>query len=233
MRHLGQAIRDTLGLALMCGRFNLTASAEELAGHFQCDQPPRFEARYNIAPGGEILAVVEWPDQRLTFINLHWGLIPAWAKDSKISQHLINARAETVQQKPSFRAAFKQRRCLIPATGYYEWQALPEHKQAYHIQRQDKHPFAFAGLWEHWQHDNSSIYSCTIITTSACPVVQDIHGRMPVIIAEADYRQWLDRHTPPGRLTALLANFNYQALAATAISPWLNNPRHDSPKCLR
>jgi len=217
----------------MCGRFNLTASAEELASHFQCGQPPHFAASYNIAPGQKILAVVELPDLRLKFVNLHWGLIPAWAKDSKISQHLINARVETIQQKPSFRAAFKQRRCLIPATGYYEWQALPGHKQAYHIRRQDQQPFAFAGLWEHWQHDGSAIYSCTLITTPACPVLQDIHGRMPAIVAEADYREWLNHHTQPGRLTALLANFNYQMLATTAIGPWVNNPRHNGPDCLR
>jgi len=211
----------------------MTATAEELAGHFQCSQPPRVAARYNIAPGGDILAVVAEPDLRLKFVHLHWGLIPAWAKDSKISPPLINARAETVQQKPSFRAAFKQRRCLIPATGYYEWQALPERKQAYLIQRLDKQLFAFAGLWELWQQGNTAIYSCTLITTSAGPVVRDIHERMPVIIARADYRLWLNQNTPPEQLAALLGHFDDQTLAATAISPWVNNPRHDDPKCLQ
>lgn len=216
----------------MCGRFNLTASPEQLAAHFQLPRLPHFEASYNIAPGQKILAVVELENLRLKAVNLQWGLIPSWTKDSKISQHLINARAETLLEKPSFRTAFRQRRCLIPATGFYEWQALADHKQAYHIHRHDNGLFAFAGLWEHWQQDNTAIYSCAIITTTATSVMRPIHERMPVIIAETDYRRWLDRQTPTELLTQLLEHSGYQHLSATAVSNWVNNPRHNDPSCL-
>jgi len=217
----------------MCGRYLLTASPEQLAAHFQLPRLPRFESSYNISPGQKILAIVELEDQRLKAVNLHWGLIPSWAKDSKISQHLINARAETLREKPSFRTAFMRRRCLIPATGFYEWQALANHKQAYHIHRHDNGVFAFAGLWEHWQQENTAIYSCAIITTAAASVMRPIHERMPVIIAESDYRPWLDRQTPAERLTGLLASYYYRDLSATAVGPWVNNPRHDDPSCLQ
>lgn len=217
----------------MCGRFNLTATAEQLADHFQGLRVPEFEASYNIAPGQKILAVVGLADKRLKFVKLQWGLIPSWVKDNNIGHHLINARAETLQQKPSFRSAFKHRRCLIPATGYYEWQTWPDHKQAYHVHRQDNRPFAFAGLWEHWQRDDATIYSCTLITTSACPALHDIHERMPVLLAESDYRLWLDQATPPEQLLALMDHFAYPTLTATPVSPWVNNPRHNSPACIK
>jgi len=126
-------------------------------------------------------------------VLLRWGLIPYWAKDEKFGYHTINARAETVDRKPAFRSAFKRRRCLIPATGFYEWKKLNRHKQPYHIRVKDRELFAFAGLWEHWRSpEGKAIESCTIIVTDANEVLKSIHDRMPVILDPGDYDTWLD-----------------------------------------
>jgi len=216
----------------MCGRYNLIASPEQLVAHFHLQRLLRYQSHFNIVPGQKILAVVELEDTSLKAVNLNWGLVPSWAKDRKISQHLINARAETVREKPSFRAAFRQRRCLIPATGFYEWQKNPDGKQAYHIHRKDGSLFAFAGLWEHWQHEGVTIYSCTIITTAAAEFMQPIHDRMPVIIPEENYSVWLDRQSSEEELVALLNNAAYQSMTATVVSDWVNSPLHDDERCI-
>ncbi len=217
----------------MCGRFNLTATPEEIAEHFQLQRPPRFQPSYNITPAQKILSIVELEDKSLKAVNLFWGLVPSWAKDTKNSHHLINARAETVREKPSFRAAFHKRRCLIVATGFIEWQNLEDHKQAFHIHRQDNQLFAFAGLWEHWQYDQETLYSCAILTTRATDFMQPIHERKPVIITPENYSHWLDKTVDEDEAFALLDNQAYAEMTATPVSDWVNNPRHNDERCLR
>jgi putative SOS response-associated peptidase YedK len=217
----------------MCGRFQLTATPETVAEHFQLQRLPRFQPRYNIAPAQKILTLVELDDRSRKAVNLFWGLVPSWAKDTKNSSHLINARRETVREKPSFRSAFKHRRCLIPANGFYEWQKLETGKQAFHIHRQDDQLFAFAGLWEQWQQETETLYSCTIITTAANPLMQPIHDRMPVIIPPEDYPHWLNQSADDNDVYNLLDNQAYERMTATPVSDWVNNPQHEGERCVQ
>jgi len=216
----------------MCGRFNLIAKSDDIIRHFQLQKLPRYQPSYNITPATKILNIVQLDDQSLKAVNLFWGLVPSWAKDSKNSHHLINARAETIREKPSFRAAFHKRRCLVVASGFYEWQKLESGKQAFHIHRQDKQLFAFAGLWEQWQHEQVTLYSCTIITTAATGIMQSIHERMPVIIAPERYQQWLDKSASEQQVFPLLNNQAYDEMETTPISDHVNNPRHNDERCL-
>ena len=216
----------------MCGRFNLTSTPEQVAEHFELPRPPRYEKCFNITPAQKILCIVELEDKSLKAVNLFWGLVPSWAKDDKNSHHLINARGETVREKPSFRAAFHKRRCLIVASGFYEWQKIEASKQAFHIYQQDHDVFAFAGLWEHWQHGDTTLYSCTIITTEAAELMKPIHERMPVIIEKDFYRQWLDKTNTENLAFKLLDNQAYGQMATTPISDYVNNPRQNDERCL-
>jgi putative SOS response-associated peptidase YedK len=217
----------------MCGRYNLTASSDAIAKHFQLPGPVRFLPGYNIAPAQKILNIVELEDQSKKAVNLFWGLVPSWSKDRKNSSHLINARSETVREKPSFRSAFKHRRCLIPATGFYEWLKTDVGKQAFHIHRCDLQLFAFAGLWEQWQHNTETLYSCTIITTIATDLMKAIHDRMPVIIPIEQYQNWLDKDADAEQAFALLNNQAYDQMIATPVSDWVNNPQHDDERCIK
>jgi len=216
----------------MCGRFYLTANPEKLVETFQLQGLPRYETSFNIPPGQKILTIVKLDDGNYKAVNLHWGLIPHWSKDSKMSHQLINARAETVAEKPAFRAAYKQRRCLIPATGFYEWQKQEQTKQAYCISRKDHQLIAFAGLWEYWEHGTATIYSCTIITTAANKSMQAIHQRMPVIINKQHYDNWLDKQVPLETIQHLLASDANQNLTLKPVSNWVNNPQHNDQNCL-
>ncbi|WP_256360264.1 SOS response-associated peptidase [Methylomonas koyamae] len=193
----------------MCGRFQLTASPEDIAEHFQLTRLPKYQPSYNITPARKILCIVELEDKSLKAVNLFWGLVPSWSKDTKNSHHLINARAETVHEKPSFRTAFHKRRCLIVAQGFYEWQKLESGKQAFHIHRQDNQLFAFAGVWEHWQQEQQTLYSCSVITTEATELMQPIHDRMPVILPPDHYSNWLDKYTSVDQAFMLLDNLAY------------------------
>ena len=216
----------------MCGRYNLITSSDALVEHFKLLQPVRFQPSYNITPAQKILTIVELDDQSRKSVNLLWGLVPSWAKDSKNSSHLINARSETLREKPSFRSAFNHRRCLIPATGFYEWSKIGESKQAFHIHRTDQQLFAFAGLWEQWQHETKTLYSCTIITTAATELMKPIHDRMPVIIPVDQYHHWLDKTCDADQAFTLLNNQAYAEMTATPVSDWVNNPRHDDNRCI-
>ncbi len=216
----------------MCGRFNLIADVAQVCASFELERVEAYQPRFNIAPGQAILNITQLPDDNRQAAYCHWGLIPSWAKDSKMSSHLINARAETLSEKPSFRAAYKQRHCLLPATGFYEWAQTAHGKQAYHISREDGELFAFAGLWEYWEHAADIIYSCTIITTAANALLQPIHTRMPVIIAPQQYAHWLDASQTPASLQALLAQDAYAAMTVKPISARVNNPWHDDADCL-
>ncbi|OQK17565.1 hypothetical protein AU255_06755 [Methyloprofundus sedimenti] len=216
----------------MCGRFYLTASPEQLAETFQLHGLPHYETSYNIPPGQKILSVVKLDDGSYKAVNLHWGLIPHWAKERKISNHMINARAETLTEKPAFKVAYKQRRCLIPATGFYEWQQLQEGKQAYCISRKDGQLIALAGLWEYWEHDTETVYSCSIITRPANALIKPIHQRMPVIIANEHHKDWLDKQASLETTEQLLASDAYQDIILKPVSSWVNNPQHNDQNCL-
>ena len=217
----------------MCGRFNLTATPEQVIETFRLHRLPRYETSYNIPPGQKILTIVQLDDGSNKAVNLLWGLIPHWSKDSKISSHLINARAETLAEKPAFKSAYQQRRCLIPATGFYEWQQLEQGKQAHCISREDHQLFAFAGLWDYWEHGTETIYSCTIITTSANALINPIHQRMPVIIENKNYNRWLDKQATLETRQSLLAVDAYQGMMRKPISAWVNSPHHNDENCLR
>jgi putative SOS response-associated peptidase YedK len=172
--------------------------------------------------------VVEEDDKRKLEI-LHWGLIPSWARDPAIGNKMINARAETVPKKPSFRSAFKKRRCLVLADGFYEWQKTDDGKQPYHIKMQDDSPFAFAGLWETWKN-GEEIRSCTIITTDANDLMSEIHHRMPVILHPEDYAMWLDPDFDEKEpLTSLLKPYPADTMEAYAVSRRVNKPSNNEP----
>jgi putative SOS response-associated peptidase YedK len=215
----------------MCGRFPLLASQPELAGLFGIDSFPDLAPRYNIAPTQPVVAV-RIADAARQALRLRWGLIPSWAKDAKLAQ--INARSETAADKPMFRAAFRKRRCLIPASAFYEWQAMGgKRKQPFCIRLADEKPFAFAGLWERWHGPDGDVESCCILTTEANELVQPIHDRMPVIMDPQHFDQWLD---PAGHdaaaLVSLLRPFAAERMRAYPVSAWVNDPHHDDARCL-
>lgn len=217
----------------MCGRFTLTTPTQNLATLFDLERAPSLEPRYNIAPTQAVAVVRLTPAARREFTLMRWGLIPSWAKDPGIGNSLINARAETVAEKPSFRSAFKRRRCLIPADGFFEWQKLEKRKQPYFIGLKDYRPFAFAGLWEHWEGgDGSVVDSCTIITTTANERVQMLHDRMPVILQPADYADWLTPTTPVDLLFHLLRPYAAEEMIAFPVSAIVSNPANDLPECV-
>ena len=177
----------------MCGRFTLHMPWSELVKLYRVHDRPNLTPRYNIAPTQDILAVRLDEDGAQELANLRWGLIPRWSKDENPGYSTINARAETVASKPAFRDAFRKRRCLIPADGYYEWKKLEDGaKQPYRITLDPEQPFSFAGLWERWEKGDKAIESCTIIVTDANGLTRYIHDRMPVILDPADYDRWLD-----------------------------------------
>ncbi|MBD2346547.1 SOS response-associated peptidase [Anabaena subtropica] len=219
----------------MCGRFTLTQSAEALAEFFHVQQLLDLEAQYNIAPTQTVVTLLHNPENNKRELRkLHWGLIPSWAKDRAIASKLINARAETVAEKPSFRSAFKQRRCLVVADGFYEWQKQKSKKQPFYFRLQDGQPFGFAGLWEKWKAPGSEeITSCTIVTTVANELLQPIHDRMPVILAPQDYDLWLDpQEQKLQALQHLLSPYPAAAMTSYPVSILVNSPKHNSPECI-
>jgi putative SOS response-associated peptidase YedK len=223
----------------MCGRYRLSTHPHALYEQFALElvNPDEREVppRYNIAPTQPVLAVRLRPDGRRELVHLHWGLIPHWAKEPSIGNRMINARSETVGEKPSFRNALRRRRCLIPADGFYEWQKQGRGpKLPFDVSRRDGAPFAFAGLWEHWQGPNGEeIESCAILTTAANDLMRPIHDRMPVIIFPEDYDAWLalDEQKPEA-LAPLLATRDWPEMQARPIATIVNNVRNEGPQCL-
>ncbi len=218
----------------MCGRFTLTASAQALKELFPLFDEADPEPRYNIAPTQTVLAVRQLAQAaRPEFVPLRWGLIPHWADDPKIGYRMINARAETAASKPAFRSPFRQSRCLILADGYYEWKKTDGSKQPFYIRRKDGKPFAFAGLYSHWDKEEKPIDSCTILTTDANELMRPLHDRMPVILAPSVFAQWLDptQHEPEP-LQALLRPFPSEAMTAFPIGTYVNNARNQGPACV-
>ncbi|MGJ3252638.1 MAG: SOS response-associated peptidase [Elainellaceae cyanobacterium] len=220
----------------MCGRFTLSQSDQSIADVFQLSEIPPVKPRYNISPTQAVPVVFQTtnsPARKFTY--MHWGLIPSWADDPKIGARMINARAETVTEKPSFRTAFKRRRCLVVADGFYEWKKTDEGKQPFYIQLDHHQPFGFAGLWEHWQHaDGSEIESCTIVTTEPNELLRPIHNRMPVILNPDDYDRWLNPEVQDAKsLQPLLRPYDAQQMIHYPVSMVVNNPQNDSPECIR
>ncbi len=214
----------------MCGRFLLLAPAEALRRLFGAGGSPNLAQRYNIAPTQSTAVVRLKPDGGRELVSLRWGLIPSWAKDAMTGAGQINARAETLAVKPSFRAAYRQRRCLVPADGFYEWQAPASGggtKQPFLIARADRATFAFAGLWEHWQDRSQTIESFAIVTTDANATLQPIHHRMPAILEPRDCAAWLDPQNQ--RAGELLKPAPDDALTATPISTRVNSVANDDP----
>jgi putative SOS response-associated peptidase YedK len=206
-----------------------------LAEHFQLEEVLPLEPRYNIAPSQSVAAIrLRVDSMNREMCMFRWGLIPFWAKDPGMGYKTINARAETVEKSPAYRAAFKKRRCLIPADGFYEWKKLKSGKQPYLIKLDNKTPFAMAGLWEHWTGpDDQEIESCTIITTRANEFLAGLHDRMPVIIAPEDYDLWLDTSvTEKDLLKPLLKPYPSDKIIYYPVSSRVNKPENDDPKCI-
>ncbi len=219
----------------MCGRFTLTVNPADLREAFEdYTFPDKFAPRYNIAPSQPVLAIPN--DDRHTADFFIWGLIPSWAKDPAIGSRLINARAETLAEKPSFRGGLKYKRSLILADGFYEWkaQAGVKSKLPYFIHRKDSKPFAFAGLWDSWQSpEGSQVKTCTIVTTEPNKLMSDIHNRMPVILDPADYSGWIDPapQTPDGLLPLLKPYPDYR-MSAYPVSLRVNKPANDDAELI-
>lgn len=221
----------------MCGRFTLTRSIEELVEEF--DLPAdvltsEITPRYNIAPTQSIHAIVAEQGGGRGLRKLHWGLVPSWAKDPSIGAKMINARAETLAEKPSFKTAFRTRRCLIPVDGFYEWKKINKAKQPYYIRMMDESVFAFAGLYEHWQGSDSNVIdSCTIITTEPNALMADLHHRMPVIISRDDYALWLDPSVQqPTELQTLLQLCQSEKMTAYPVSTLVNRATNETDACI-
>lgn len=217
----------------MCGRFAQRADSKKIAKEFQVAEVPAVEARYNIAPTQEVLAVYEREDGReATFYK--WGLIPSWAKDASMGARLINARAETVAEKPAFRQAFKQRRCIIPVDGFYEWQRTRGRKQPFFFRMKDERPFGFAGLWERWQAEGSEVInSCAILTTEANEVLRPVHDRMPVIIHPDDYELWLDADARKlGLVKEMLRSYPAEEMVSYPVGTSVNSPRNQGTELI-
>jgi putative SOS response-associated peptidase YedK len=223
----------------MCGRFTLATTAPgELRQRFPLGESVEIRRRFNVAPGDEVLSVVV-REGVATGAQLRWGLVPHWAEDPAIGFRMINARAETVADKPAYREPFQRGRCLIVADGFYEWQreggtaAGGGGRQPFHITRGDGAPFAFAGLRTSWRDPHGEVLrSCTIITTQANEAIGHIHPRMPVILEPAHEETWLDPATPPERLHQLLRPLAAADTHARAVSKAVNDARYDGPDCL-
>lgn len=222
----------------MCGRFTLT-TVDGLAGRFGISgEAPQVTPSFNIAPASEVAAVGADAEGNPRLRKLRWGLVPHWADDPAIGQRMINARAESVAQKPAFKSALQRRRCLILADGFYEWRRPREGesgpKQPYYIRMADGAPYAFAGLWESWKSpEGERLQSTTIITTEANELIADIHHRMPVILDPAHYEAWLDPQTRDAReILPLLAAYPPENMRAHPVSTHVNQPANDDESCV-
>lgn len=222
----------------MCGRFTNKAKPEQIKKEFkvEAENPNLFQPRFNIAPSQMIDVVLE-PQKERILTQLKWGLVPSWSKDESIGNRMINARAETLSEKPSFREAFKSRRCIIPASGFYEWQKKGTGaKQPFYFYLKEKEVFGFAGLWETWldKQTGELLETCTIITTEANKVLQPVHDRMPVIIKAKDYEQWLDaKETKTDKLQKLLMPYPAEEMTSHAVTRSVNIPETDSPELIK
>ena len=218
----------------MCGRYVVTTPGEVLAELFELDEKPHLVPRWNVAPTQEVAIVRARPEGGRELAMARWGLVPFWAKDRAIGNRLINARAESLAEKPAYRDSFKKRRCLVVADGFYEWQKVDGRKQPWLLRLRDGGPFGFAGLWSLWRDKASGeeLESCTIVTTSPNELAAPIHDRMPVILPRERHAEWLDPAAEPSSLAALLEPFPAAEMEAYPVSTWVNAPQHDDPRCI-
>lgn len=222
----------------MCGRFTNAAKKEQIRKEFKVsvNNSATDAPRFNIAPS-QMIDVVFEPETERIISQLKWGLVPSWAKDADIGNRMINARSETLREKPSFREAFKSRRCIIPTTGFYEWKKATggNAKQPFYFYLNDKEVFGFAGLWEEWMDNQTGqlLETCAIITTEANAVLQPIHDRMPVILKEQDYDEWLDAKVKnTNRLQEILVPYPAKEMSSHAVSTSVNIPETNSPELI-
>lgn len=217
----------------MCGRFVLTADGETIQTAFNLDDVPEsLPPRFNIAPSQPIAVITNENPKVLTFHK--WGLVPSWAKDVAMGNKMINARSESVEEKPAFRAAFRRRRCLIPATGFFEWQQRDGKKVPMFAHMKDNSVFAFAGLWEVWHSpEGDELRTVTILTTEPNALMADIHNRMPVILPTTAYETWLAAgEQSPADLKPLLKPFDADQMTAYEVSTFVNRPANDTPEAI-
>lgn len=220
----------------MCGRFALWADREEIETVFGLRMPAEPETGYNIAPSREVTAVRASRDGDREAAFLRWGLVPSWAREPDSGYRMINARADTVFQKPAYRAAIRRRRCLIPANAFFEWKRTEKGKQPYLIRLREEEVFGLAGLWERWHNRQTGevIESCAILTTRPNRAMQELHDRMPVILPPRSYSLWLDPLVgEPDRIAPLLEPYPEEAIQMHAISREVNNPANDNPSVVK
>lgn len=220
----------------MCGRFTLTVTWEDLMERYLIDPQstsPFHTPRYNIAPTQMITAVID-DGRRRRIGQLRWGLVPSWARDPSGAAKMINARSETLEEKPAFRTPFLRRRCLIPADGFYEWQRNVERKIPHRIGMKDGRIFSLAGLYDMWTApDGSRLSTCTIITTRPNQLMERIHDRMPVILSPEDETVWLSRNAKADELKRLLVPFPADEMSATVVGTTVNSVKNDNPECIQ
>jgi len=215
----------------MCGRFGYSLTREEVEERFGLKKVPAGLApKYNVPPGTDVPAVLNTSADELKFIR--WGLIPHWAKEEKTKFNLINAKAETVTEKPMFKGLVHSKRCLILADCFYEWKKVGVKKVPYRILMKDEHPFAFAGLWDSWQHEGKELQTCLIITTTPNALINSIHDRMPAILAPDKERAWLDEVRPED-VGEFLRPYDAKRMKAYEISTRINSPANDSPSVIQ
>jgi putative SOS response-associated peptidase YedK len=219
----------------MCGRYTLSSPSDEIASLFDLVTVPDIPPRYNVAPTQETAVVrVVAPGAPRRLEMLRWGLVPYWADDPSIGNRMINARSEGVADKPAFRNSFRRQRCLVPTDGFYEWKKDGKLKQPFHIRRKDRHPFAFAGLWERWRGPAGKLLDTfTILTTDANDLIRPLHDRMPVILDRKDFGLWLDPVvSDPTRLQPLLAPAPDGEMETIPVSRAVNSPAYDAADCI-
>lgn len=220
----------------MCGRYALYGPTSRLKEQFGAsidEMPPDYGPRYNAAPMQMLPVVRERPNGERVVHLLRWGLIPSWSKDESIATKLINARGETVAEKPSFRSAYKGRRCIVPASGFYEWKAITGGKQPYYIHSANDELFGFAGLWERWtKPDGEPLDTFTVVTTDANDVMKPLHDRMPVILLPEDYGLWLAKGTESELVRQLILPFPSSTLRIHPVSKTVGNVRNDGPELI-
>jgi putative SOS response-associated peptidase YedK len=220
-------IKTLVELINMCGRITLYTEEKQLEDRFQITLDFSISKRYNIAPTQSVLGITKENGERKAKL-FRWGLVPFWAKNIKIGTKMINARAETLQEKPSFRHLIKRKRCLIVSNGFFEWKKDGNNKQPYFIQVHNGKPFAFAGLWDTWKQDDQTISTCTIITTTPNDLMSELHHRMPVILDSEKEEVWLDETlTDVEYIKSLLTPFDEKTMNAYPVSTNVNNPRND------
>jgi putative SOS response-associated peptidase YedK len=215
----------------MCGRYTLSTPAGRLAEEFRLDDAGDIPPSYNIAPTQQVATILEEEGGRHLEM-LRWGLVHSWADDPEIGARMINARSETAAEKPSFRSAFRRRRCLIVADGFYEWKREDGGKQPYYFRMQEGRPFAFAGLWESWEKGDGALRTCAILTTRANPVLDGIHDRMPVILPSGAYDLWLDPDADREQISDLLIPYPGEDLETYPVSRYVNSPRNNDEHCI-